>query len=249
MVTNSKIEWTGSTWNPITGCDKISLGCQHCYAERLANRLRLMGVKKYSNGFKLTLHPELIDEPLKWKKPRIVFVNSMSDLFHEKVPLSYIKEIFNVMQRGNIHIFQILTKRSKRLLKINNKLKWPDNIWMGVTVENSKYVNRIDDLRSTIAVVKWLSLEPLLGPISNLNLTDIDWVVVGGESGPQARPIQKEWILEIQSQCLEQNVPFFFKQWGGINKKKTGRILDGRVWSELPKSFENHPSFLQFNLF
>lgn len=249
MATNSKIEWTGSTWNPITGCDKISLGCQHCYAERLANRLRLMGVKKYKNGFKLTLHPELIDEPLSWKKPRIVFVNSMSDLFHNKVPFSYIKEIFSVMEKGDMHIFQILTKRSERLLKLNRKLFWPENVWMGVTVENAKYVNRIDDLRATIAHVKWLSLEPLLGPISNLDLTDIDWVVVGGESGPQARPIEKKWVLEIQAQCVDQKVPFFFKQWGGINKKKTGRILEGKTWSELPKTFKKHPNFLQFNIF
>ena len=200
----------------------------------MAKRLQAMGVKKYSNGFDVSLHPTVLEEPLKWKKPRMVFVNSMSDLFHKKIPFEYIEQIFSVMNRAEQHIFQILTKRPKRLVQLSKKLNWTENIWMGVTVENDKYISRIDDLRKTNAFIKWLSLEPLLGPIDNIQLNNIDWVVVGGESGPGARPIKEEWILDIKKQCKTQNAAFFFKQWGGINKKKTGRKLKGRIYSEMP---------------
>lgn len=244
MPTKSKIEWTGSTWNPVTGCDRVSAGCKNCYAERMAKRLQAMGVNKYRNGFDVTLHPEVLEEPLKWKKPRMVFVNSMSDLFHKEIPFEYIEQIFSVMNRAEQHIFQILTKRPKRLVQLSKKFNWTENIWMGVTVENDKYVSRIDDLRKTNAFIKWLSLEPLLGPIENIQLKNIDWVVVGGESGPGARPIKEEWILDIKKQCKAQNSAFFFKQWGGINKKKTGRKLKGRIYSEMPSL----PSHSQLSL-
>lgn len=234
MPTKSRIEWTGSTWNPVTGCDRVSAGCKNCYADRMAKRLQAMGVHKYRNGFEVTLHPDVLEEPLKWKKPRMIFVNSMSDLFHNEIPFEYIAQIFSVMNRAEHHIFQILTKRPKRLVQISHKLNWTDNIWMGVTVENAKFVSRIDDLRKTEAKIKWLSLEPLLGPIENLPLKNIDWVVVGGESGPGARPIKEEWILDIKKQCNNQKAAFFFKQWGGIHKKKTGRLLQGHIYSEMP---------------
>jgi len=200
----------------------------------MARRLQGMGVHKYRNGFKLTLHPQVLEEPLSWKRPRVIFVNSMSDLFHDQVPFEYIERVFDTMRRADQHIFQILTKRSKRLVKLYNKLVWPDNVWMGVTVENQHYTHRIDDLRQTSAKVKFLSLEPLLGPIPKLDLNLIDWVVVGGESGPGARPMKKEWVLDIQKQCRQQGTPFFFKQWGGINKKKAGRLLNGKIWDEMP---------------
>ncbi len=234
MNGRSRIEWTGSTWNPVTGCNKISAGCQHCYAERMALRLQAMGVPKYRNGFNVTLHPSVLEEPLKWKRPRVVFVNSMSDLFHDQVPFEYVERVFDTMRRAEQHIFQILTKRSKRLLKLNNKLNWPDNVWMGVTVENQHYTYRIDDLRQTSAKIKFLSLEPLLTPIRELNLYMIDWVVVGGESGPGARPMKEQWVLDIKLRCHKQSVPFFFKQWGGVNKKKAGRLLEGKTWDEMP---------------
>lgn len=234
MSVSSHIEWTGSTWNPITGCDKVSAGCVHCYAERMAKRLHAMGVPKYRNGFKVTLHPEVLEMPLRWKKPQMIFVNSMSDMFHPEVPIEFVEQIFDVMGRASWHIFQILTKRSKRLLKLHHKLNWPDNVWMGVTVESRRYTYRIDDLRQTNAKVKFLSLEPLLGPIPQLKLNWIDWVVVGGESGPGARPMKKEWVLDIQRQCRQQGVAFFFKQWGGVNKKKAGSLLNGKTWHEMP---------------
>jgi len=234
MSTNSLIEWTGSTWNPVTGCDKVSAGCQHCYAERMARRLKGMGVTKYRNGFNVTLHPDVLEGPLKWKRPHLVFVNSMSDLFHPEVPFEFIERIFDVMNRAPRHIFQILTKRSKRLTRVHHRLNWSENIWMGVTVENRHYTYRIDDLRRTNAKIKFLSLEPLLGPIPDMNLSMIDWVVVGGESGPGARPMKEEWVLDIQKQCKEQGTAFFFKQWGGVNKKKAGRLLSGRTWNEMP---------------
>ena len=234
MAAKSRIEWTGSTWNPVTGCDRVSAGCKNCYADRMAKRLQAMGVEKYRNGFDVTLHPDVLEEPLKWKKPRMIFVNSMSDLFHKEIPFEYIAQIFSVMNRAEHHIFQILTKRPKRLVQLSKKLNWTENIWMGVTVENDKFVSRIDDLRKTDAKIKWLSLEPLLGPIENLQLNDIEWVVVGGESGPGARPIKEEWILDIKKQCNDQKSAFFFKQWGGVNKKKTGRLLKGRTYNELP---------------
>lgn len=234
MARQSKIEWTFSTWNPVTGCDKVSAGCQHCYAERMARRLQGMGVTKYRNGFNVTLHPHVLEEPLKWKRPHLIFVNSMSDLFHPEVPFEFIERIFDVMNGAPRHVFQILTKRSKRLTRVHHKLNWSENIWMGVTVENRHYTNRIDDLRQTNAKIKFLSLEPLLGPMPDLSLGMIDWVVVGGESGPGARPMKEEWVLGIQKQCRQQNTAFFFKQWGGVNKKKAGRLLSGRTWDEMP---------------
>jgi protein gp37 len=234
MATKSNIEWTESTWNPLTGCTKVSPGCKNCYAERMANRLKAMGQPNYVNGFNLTIHPHTIELPLKWKKPQMIFVNSMSDLFHESVPVDFIHQIFDVMHKASWHTFQILTKRSLRLLELDNKISWPMNVWMGVSVENSEYTYRINHLRSTHAQIKFMSLEPLLGPVENLNLTEIDWVIVGGESGPGARPIHEEWITNIRDQCLISQIPFFFKQWGGVRKKNNGRILQGQIWSEIP---------------
>ena len=234
MSGKSRIEWTESTWNPVTGCDKVSAGCEHCYAERMARRLQGMGVAKYRNGFKVTLHPYVLEAPLLWKKPQMIFVNSMSDLFHPEVPLEFVQRIFDVMSRADWHIFQILTKRSKRLKKLHTQFTWPENVWMGVTVESRHYAYRIDDLRVTNAAVKFLSLEPLLGPLPDLNLEGIDWVVVGGESGPGARPMKKEWVVDIHKQCRQQEVAFFFKQWGGVNKKQNGRLFNGRTWDEMP---------------
>ena len=207
----------------------------NCYAERMANRLRMMGVKRYRNGFEVTLHEDMIDTPLKWKKPQVIFVNSMSDLFLPDIPLSFTKKIFNVMHTAHWHTYQVLTKRADRLLELNQELYLTPNIWMGVTVENNEYIHRIDCLRKTNAHVKFLSLEPLLGPIPNLNLDGIDWVIVGGESGPGARPIDSAWVVDIRDQCQEAGVPFFFKQWGGVNKKKTGRELEGRTWDGRPR--------------
>lgn len=234
MATKSNIEWTESTWNPLTGCTKVSPGCKNCYAERMANRLKAMGQPNYVNGFNLTIHPHTIELPLKWKKPQMIFVNSMSDLFHESVPEDFIHQIFDVMHKASWHTFQILTKRSLRLLELDNKISWPMNVWMGVSVENSEYTYRINHLRSTHAQIKFMSLEPLLGPVENLNLTEIDWVIVGGESGPGARPIHEEWATNIRDQCLISQIPFFFKQWGGVRKKNNGRILQGQIWNEIP---------------
>ena len=236
MAIGSGIEWTESTWNPVTGCNKISPGCKHCYAERMAERLLAMGQPNYRNGFKLTLQPQMLDLPLQWKRPQTIFVNSMSDLFHKDVPLEYILRVFDVMRGANWHRFQVLTKRADRLAVLDRDLKWPDNVWMGVSVESAKYVDRIDDLRTTRARVKFLSLEPLLGPLPALDLRRIDWVIVGGESGPGARPMDPKWVTEIRDQCRGADVAFFFKQWGGTNKKRTGRILEGRTWDEMPSS-------------
>lgn len=230
----SKIEWTEMTWNPTTGCTKISPGCKNCYAENMSSRLQAMGVEKYKNGFELTLHPNELNKPYNWKKPKIIFVNSMSDLFHEKVPLDYIQKVFKVMNDCSQHIFQVLTKREERLLELNSKLNWTPNIWMGVSVENADYAFRINYLQRTTAKVKFLSLEPLLGPVNNLNLESIDWVIVGGESGPKARPIKKQWVEDIRKQCRRAKVKFFFKQWGGFNKKENGRELNGRTYDEIP---------------
>ncbi len=236
MATQSTIEWTESTWNPVTGCTKISAGCLHCYAERMAKRLRAMGQQRYRNGFKVTLQTEALEEPYKWKKPRIVFVNSMSDLFHEEIPLEFIQDVFGVMSKNRRHTFQVLTKRSERLRELAPLLEWSENIWMGVTIENNDYVDRADDLRAINAAIKFLSLEPLLGPASDLEFDGIDWVIVGGESGPGARPMKEKWVLDIKKKCEnEHNIPFFFKQWGGVNRKKTGRTLQGRTWDNYPK--------------
>ena len=234
MATKTKIEWTETTWNPVTGCTKVSPGCQHCYAERMAFRLRAMGQPNYTQGFTLSLHEAVLDAPLSWRKPQMVFVNSMSDIFHEDVPSRFILRAFDVMRRASWHTFQVLTKRSKRLLELDPKIDWPSNVWMGVTVENAKYVSRIDHLRKTRANIKFLSVEPLLGPLPKLDLRAIDWVIVGGESGPGARPMKQEWVLEIRKRCENAGVPFFFKQWGGVNKKRAGRLLEGRTWDQLP---------------
>lgn len=237
MSTNSAIEWTESTWNPLTGCDKISPGCKFCYAERMAKRLKAMGQPNYANGFKLTLHESVLEKPLEWKKPQIIFVNSMSDLFHKDVPVEFILRTFDVMRRASWHTFQVLTKRAERLEELSPQIEWPENVWMGVSVENEKYTFRIDHLRRTNARTKFLSLEPLLGPLPNLNLTNINWAIVGGESGPGARPVEQAWVTEIRDQCLAARVPFFFKQWGGVQKKRTGRTLEGRTWDEMPAMF------------
>lgn len=233
-MAKSAIEWTNSTWNPSTGCTKISPGCSNCYAEKLSKRLNAMGVKKYKNGFDLTIHRETILQPLHWKTPSLIFVNSMSDLFHEKIPFKFIDEVFTIMRKADWHTFQILTKRSKRILELNEKIDWPSNVWMGVTVENSDYCFRIDDLRKTDARIKFLSLEPLLGKISNLNLEGINWVIVGGESGPNARPLMEDWVIDIRNQCQSTKTLFFFKQWGGVNRKKMGRTLQGKIYDEMP---------------
>jgi protein gp37 len=235
MATRSNIEWTESTWNPVTGCTKVSPGCKHCYAERMALRLQAMGQRNYANGFKLTTHEHMLDLPLGWKKPQVIFVNSMSDLFHKDVPLEFIQKVFGVMHSASWHIFQVLTKRASRLLELNQEIDWSSNVWMGVSVENQEYMFRIEYLRQTDAHVKFLSLEPLLGPLQNLDLHDIDWVIVGGESGPGARPVRREWVTDIRDQCLAADIPFFFKQWGGVRKKRSGRVLQGRTWDEMPK--------------
>jgi protein gp37 len=234
MASKSRIEWTESTWNPVTGCTKISPGCKNCYAERMAKRLEAMGQPNYANGFSLTVHPHVVDAPLSWKTPQVIFVNSMSDLFHKDVPLAFIQKVFDVMKRAHWHQFQILSKRSGRLLQLDSSLAWAANIWMGVSVEAEGYQHRINDLRQTSAAFKFLSLEPLLGSLPALDLAGIDWVIVGGESGPRARPMEEEWVREIRDQCVDQDVPFFFKQWGGTNKKKAGRMLEGRTWDQMP---------------
>jgi protein gp37 len=235
MATNSTIEWTEATWNPLTGCTKISPGCKHCYAERMSLRLQAMGQANYANGFALTLQEQMLDLPLRWKKPRRVFVNSMSDLFHKSVPAAYIRRVFEVMAQARWHQFQLLTKRSERLLQLSRDLVWTPNIWVGVSVERDDYTFRLDHLRRTPAWVKFLSLEPLLGPLPKLNLEGIDWVIAGGESGPGARPMQPDWVRDIRNQCRKARVAFFFKQWGGVHKSRAGRELDGRTWDEMPQ--------------
>ena len=233
-MATSKIEWTESSWNPVTGCTKVSEGCRNCYAERMARRLKAMGQPNYGNGFKVTCHPHTLTLPLKWKKPRTIFVNSMSDLFHEEIPLAFLDEIFFTMNEARWHTFQVLTKRAEYMAQISGRFNWSPNIWMGVTVESAKHVDRMDFLRDVPAAVRFLSLEPLLGPIPDLNLDGIDWVIVGGESGPGARPMRKEWVLEIRDRCLNVGVPFFFKQWGGVQKKKAGRLLEDKIWDQMP---------------
>ena len=234
MAGNSKIEWTESTWNPVTGCDKVSQGCKHCYAETMAKRLYAMGNPRYRNGFSVTLHEDLIELPLRWKKPRTIFVNSMSDLFHKDVPDAFIKAVFDTMRRAYWHNFQILTKRSARLLELSNILEWYPNIWIGVSVEDRKSLYRIDHLRTVSASVRFLSVEPLLESLGAINLSGISWVIVGGESGPHARPMSPSGVRDLRDQCTRAGVPFFFKQWGGVQKKKTGRHLDGRTWDQMP---------------
>ena len=236
MAVNSAIEWTEATWNPVTGCTKVSNGCRNCYAERMTRRLKAMGQPNYLSGFKVKTHKNVLALPLRWKKSRRVFVNSMSDLFHEKVPVKFILEVFQIMSMTPQHSFQVLTKRSENLRKLNQVICWPDNVWMGVTVESSDYLFRIEDLRNTSAKIKFISFEPLLGRIRKVDLQGIDWVIVGGESGPRARPMSSSWVEEIRDQCVKAKTLFFFKQWGGFNKKKTGRILNSRTWDEMPAS-------------
>ena len=238
-MNKSKIEWTESTWNPVSGCNKVSRGCDNCYAERMAKRLQAMGTKGYENGFEVTLHPHILEKPLRIKKSQIIFVNSMSDIFHDKIPDEYIIKIFETMNKAYWHTFQVLTKRPKRLKKIANKLKWTSNIWMGVTVEGNEYIDRVDYLRNCPANIKFLSIEPLIDSVNKLDYTGIDWVIVGGESGYGARVLEKRWVTEVKNRCLELNIPFFFKQWGGVNKKKAGRLLDGKIYDDMPKIFSN----------
>jgi protein gp37 len=234
MSATSTIEWTHSTWNPVRGCTKVSPGCKHCYALTFAERWRGVPGHPYEQGFDLRLVPEKLEEPLSWKRPRMIFVNSMSDLFHEKVRESYIQQVFDVMVRADWHTFQILTKRSKRLLELAPRLPWPKHIWQGVSVENERYAARIPDLQQVPAAVRFLSIEPLLGPIPRLQLAGISWVIVGGESGVGHRPIDPEWVREIRDQCVEASVSFFFKQWGGRTPKAGGRRLDGKEWNQMP---------------
>lgn len=233
-MAQSSIEWTEMTWNPTTGCNKISSGCKYCYAEVMTRRLQAMGIDKYKDGFNIRVHADALQVPYSWKKSKVVFVNSMSDLFHPDVPFEFIKKVFKVMNDTPLHTYQVLTKRAERLYKLHHQLNWSKNIWMGVSVENEMVVDRIDFLRETNATVKFLSCEPLIGPLQNLNLEKIDWVIVGGESGRKARPMKEQWVLDIQKQCKAASVAFFFKQWGGVNKKKTGRALGGKFFNEMP---------------
>jgi len=234
MADHSHIEWTEATWNPVTGCSKVSAGCKNCYAERMAKRLRAMGVERYRNGFDVTLHPDLLGIPKEWKSPRTIFVNSMSDLFHERVPLTFIQRVFSTIRQCSHHTFQILTKRSDRLVEVCEKIDWPHNAWMGVSVENADVLYRVDDLRQVPSSVRFLSCEPLIGPLDGLDLRGINWVIVGGESGPRCRPLEVSWIRGIHREAKKNNVAFFFKQWGGTRKSRSGRLLDGRTYDEMP---------------
>ena len=235
MANGSSIEWTEATWNPVTGCTKISAGCANCYAERMSLRLQAMGKAHYSGGFRLALHEDALDIPFRWKSPRLIFVNSMSDLFQKDVPLEFIRRVFEVMTTCPHHTFQILTKRPHIAAEFADALPWSTNIWLGTSIEDVRVLHRVKDLRKVPSAVRFLSVEPLLGPIPRLPLTDIDWVIVGGESGPGARPMERGWVRQIRDRCRDRQVPFFFKQWGGVNKKKTGRRLDGRLWDQLPE--------------
>jgi len=239
-MAKSKIEWTSKTWNPTTGCSKISSGCKNCYAEVMTKRCKAMGQKKYENGFQIKEYPLHLMLPFSWKKAQLIFVNSMSDLFHDGITLNYIKAVFKVMNENPHHTFQVLTKRSERLAEIQHQLNWTPNIWMGVSVENNQVLNRIDHLRTTCAHVKFLSCEPLLGPLKGVSYENLDWVIVGGESGSKSRSINVNWVEEIQQDCLNMNIPFFFKQWGGRNKKKAGRLLNGKEYNEMPYQFNQN---------
>ena len=232
----TKIEWTEETWNPVTGCTKFSAGCEHCYAATFARRLKAMGNRRYINGFDVTVHRDLFTKPLEWKKSKMIFVNSMSDLFHEEVPEADILAIFDIMNKATNHTFQILTKRAKRLVQLSSQIKWTDNIWMGVSVENKATIYRCEELKKTGAKVKFVSAEPLLESISEINLKGIDWLIVGGESGPQSRKMEESWVVELRNLSQENNIPFFFKQWGGTNKKKSGSLLQGKQYKQYPKT-------------
>ncbi len=233
-MAQSSIEWTEMTWNPTTGCNKISAGCKYCYAEIMTRRLEAIGIEKYKDGFAVRTHEDSLRTPYEWKKPKVVFVNSMSDLFHPEVPFEFIQKVFAVMNDTPQHTYQVLTKRAERLYELHHKLNWTNNIWMGVSVEDTRVVERIDYLRDTDAKVKFLSCEPLIGALPNMNLTYIDWVIVGGESGKKARPMNEAWVWDIKQQCDTQGVAFFFKQWGGVNKKKAGRLLGDRTYDAMP---------------
>jgi protein gp37 len=239
MATDSNIEWTEFTWNPVTGCIKLSQGCKNCYAERMAKRLKAMGSERYVSGFKPTLHWDLVDAPRSWRKPRLVFVNSMSDLFQDDVPEHFISRVFDCMVACPQHTFQILTKRSERLREMASRLPWPNNVWMGVSIEDARVVSRAVDLASVPAAVRFLSCEPLIGPLESLPLENIDWVIVGGESGPRSREMKITWVKSIRHQCRKHRVAFFFKQWGGVRKDLTGRLLDGRTYDEMPRQKGN----------
>ena len=234
MSGRSSIEWTQVTWNPVTGCTKISHGCRHCYAERMSKRLQAIGLEKYRRGFSVATHPDTLGEPLTWRKPRLVFVNSMSDLFHDAVPAKFIESVFEVMNQASQHTFQILTKRPARVVRLDKRLRWTSNIWLGTSIESERWLGRLAALRGTGARIKFLSLEPLLGPLPNLDLHGVDWVIVGGESGPGARLMQADWARDIRDNCVNHEIPFFFKQWGGVFKKRTGRTLDDRIWNQMP---------------
>jgi len=243
VADKSSIEWTEATWNPVTGCDRVSAGCDNCYALTLSKRLKAMGAAKYQNdgnpvtsgpGFGVTVHPSALDQPRKWRNPRVVFVNSMSDLFHAKVPIGFVRDVFDVMRETPQHTYQILTKRSLRLSRMADKIEWPENVWMGVSVENSDHLDRVDHLRDVPAAVRFLSCEPLLGSLKGIDLAGIGWVIAGGESGPHYRPMELSWARDIRDACRSDNVPFFFKQWGGRTPKALGRELDGKLWDEMP---------------
>jgi protein gp37 len=234
MAQSSSIEWTEATWNPVTGCTKVSPGCKFCYADRMAKRLQAMGQPRYQNGFKLTVQKDLIDLPMRWRTPRVIFVNSMSDLFHEDIPDSFVKRCFETMKSAYQHTFQVLTKRPERAASLAHVLPGPDNVWLGTSVENQDYVWRIHELAEIPCAIRFLSVEPLVGAIPRLPLRGIHWVIVGGESGPGARTMKAVWVTAIRDRCIRYGVPFFFKQWGGVQKSRTGRLLDGRTWDEMP---------------
>jgi protein gp37 len=244
MSDGTSIEWTDATWNPVRGCTKISPGCKHCYAETFAERFRGVSGHPFEHGFDLQLVPNALALPLKWRASRRVFVNSMSDLFHEDVPDAYIRRVFDVMRQADHHEFQVLTKRSDRMAKFSEDMRIPDNVWMGVSVENDAYLHRVDDLRHVDAAIRFLSIEPLIGPLPQFNLSAISWVIVGGESGPRARPMNADWVRTIRDHCRKNRVPFFFKQWGGVRKKLAGRLLDGRTWDEMPRNLRAGPRLL-----
>jgi protein gp37 len=234
VADRSAIEWTEATWNPVTGCTQISPGCAHCYAKTFAERWRGVPGHPYEQGFELKLWPERLDQPLRWRRPRVIFVNSMSDLFHEEIPEVFIEEVFRVMGEADWHVFQVLTKRHERLLELCDRLPWPPNVWIGVSIENRRFIHRADYLRQVPAAVRFISAEPLLGPLEDLDLSGVDWLIAGGESGPGHRPVREEWLIELRDRCGEKDVAFFFKQWGGARPKSGGRLLEGRSWDEMP---------------
>ncbi len=248
MSIQSRIEWTRASWNPVSGCSPVSAGCDNCYARRMALRLRSMGMAKYADGFDMTVHERELETPLKWKKPRLIFTCSMGDLFHEEVPLDFIERVFGVMRGTERHLYQVLTKRAERMSELAPQLDPPDNVWLGVTVENADCLGRIETLRQVPAELRFLSLEPLLGPLPELDLEGIGWVILGGESGPGARVMKREWVWDIRDQCRRAGVPFFFKQWGGVNKKRNGRRLDGRLYSGMPKALKRYSPQLALGL-